>query len=186
VTLGSILTGFKALCEDIAGIGPDLEGPEVDAPVDGAEQAGRHPSPAGVLVKIKPIRCMKIGHDEIRTEHVADIGDGKSGFTRSSFGNRVVSIKIVVEQDDGTDNGLAFPIAENIRSRLELPTNLERLSNIGIGISEFSDIEASEEVEEDRAYPAAFFVAVFNTTVSYDDEPVEDIQTVNTEYVPPA
>ncbi len=195
MTLGQILTGFKTLCEDIAGVPPELDADEVEAPVDGEEQAGHVPaSTSGVLVKVKPMRSKALGEDEIRQTYVPGttndppgpgIGDGKAGFTRVSFGNRILTFKITVSQDDGGDDGLAFPIAENIRSRLHLPTNLERLHQIHLGICEFSDIEDTTEVEDDRAYPAVFFLAVFNAAVSYEDTPIESIETVNTEYVEP-
>ena len=195
--LSEQIRGLTDLVEEIGGVSESLEDDTVDAPADIEEQSGRVPaSSSGIHVKVKPVLSKQIGQDELRMVRVDGPAndppgpgipslDGGPGFTRTSFGNRVITFKITVVQDDASDDGLAFPICENIRSRLQLPSSTDQLETCGLGISEFSDIENADEVEDDRVLPAAFFMAVFNASVSYEDTPVESIETVNAEYEEP-
>lgn len=184
MTLGEILAGFKAFLLSIAGQGDSLDTPPVHAPVEGTEQAADAPaSDTGIQINVRLLRSQQLGVDEIRQSYDPDdaqfppgAGDGGGSIRRVSFGNRVLTFEVMVSQDDGTDSGLAFPIAENIRSRLQLAS--ADLNSIGLGFSDSSDIENVTPMQDGRTYPEVRFTLIFNASVSYEDIAVTTIETV--------
>lgn len=186
MTLGQILAGFKALILTVAGQGSALDTAPLHAPVEGTDQAADMPAAdTGIQVNVKLNRSAQLGRDEVRQSYDADddqfppgAGTGGGSIRRESFGNRILTFQIKISQDDGTDEGLAFPIAENIRSRLQLPSVRARLNAISLGLAETSDVEDVSGRQDDRSYPEVVFTAIFNASVSYEDEAVTTIETV--------
>lgn len=180
MNLGDIRGALRTVINRVDGVTADV--------TQDANQAQFYPDPGGdtgAVVTFNVISVAAVGQDEKREEYDADADiDGDEypgdlgGVVQSIHGNRRLTVSLRCECDDLRDGGSAWTYLERVRTRLQLPSSRETLSDAGVGISELGPARDLSYDSNGRRVSVAQFDLFLNAADSASDDPVTTIERV--------
>lgn len=177
-----IFTGLKDLVEELVSRGEIFFSPLIDVSVTGEEQSALVASSTSqAKIGIRFLSSKRNGRDELR----GVFNDGLNLFKNATFGNRILTFEILGTSYDQADDGMIYPLLENVRTRLATRSGLARIKSLGCSLAETSDIQATPGFTLDGATSEAMFLLVLNAGVYYEDVSDTTIDTVNVTFQEP-
>ena len=172
-TLDAALAGLVSHLSGLAGVPESLSDPVQDLVMADADQVHPFPPPTeGIDCEVTVAGIRRVGRDEVRQVYQT----GPSLFKTTGFGNRAVDVEIRISSVLA-DANYALSTAENIRSRLYLPTSEDALAALGFGLAEVGDVSSASVEFDGRLIPIARVTCTFNFGVSYSDVDATTIET---------
>jgi hypothetical protein len=120
------------------------------------------------------VSVASIGEDEVRREYDED----SDLFHVLLCGQRHIVARVTVTCEDQSDNAQAWPLAENIRARMNGDALRDALFDVEAGIVGVSDLRATPVMQDDWIASGVAFDFEINTVVNYEDPSNYTIDTV--------
>jgi hypothetical protein len=145
------------------------------------ERAQPYQSPSGIKIDLSLNRVRGKGQDERRHEQVTitpTTGPAFKALKSWNVGNRVLRFELRCETFDHTDTLSAFTVSDEIRTRLRLPSSLEALTGLGLGLARVGDSADFTYTRDGRRVSASVSELEFNCAANVYEMPDSWIETV--------